>query len=61
MEKYYIGVAIFIVVIIVFRLLLSRPSKLKEEHDQRMREIKEKYKGRYDEVKPLPKDKKKWS
>lgn len=60
MQQYLVVVAVIVVIIIVLRFILNRPSKLKKEHEARMKEIKEKYKGKYDEVRPLEKDKKKY-
>lgn len=60
MTKMLIYGAIFVAVVIVIRFVLNRPSQLKVEHEQRMKELKEKSKDKYRETRQLPKDKKKY-
>lgn len=57
---YWIGGGI-VVAIILLRFFLNRPSKAKQEHLKRMEQLKKKSqkKGTYNELRPLPQDKKK--
>ena len=59
--RYIVYGVLFVIAVFLLRFLLNRPSKLKREHEERMKAIKEKSKGKYDEIRTLPKDRKKYS
>jgi len=59
--QYLVYIGIFIAIIIVLKIILNRPSKLKKENEERLAEIKKKYGGKYNDVRTLEKDKKKYS
>lgn len=57
---YYIIGGIIVVFYIFAKLFLNKPSKLQKENQDRMKRLKNKKKVDYNEVRKLPKDRKKY-